>query len=96
MTLYVGLRNYTDIKSGLRVRKDEPVELSDADAARLPSDVIGPASDLVAQPTVSPLVGERGPEMVTFGPEPDIKIDLGADELSQKPNRKRTAQKDRT
>jgi hypothetical protein len=89
MTLYVGLRNYTDIQLGLRVRKDETIEVADADAARLPGDVIGPAGKSVVVPAPMPQINN-------LAPEPDIEIDLGADDLSQKPNRKRTAQKDRT
>jgi hypothetical protein len=101
MTLYVGLRNYSDTASGLRVRKGEPVELSEADAARLPGDVLGPSTGTwVVHPTKpdpAPASPRPAPgHQPDAAPELDIEIDLGADDLSQKPNRKRTAQKDRT
>jgi antitoxin (DNA-binding transcriptional repressor) of toxin-antitoxin stability system len=76
MTLYVGLRNYSDIKTGLRVRKGETVEI--ADAGHLVGDVVATATGQVSASCLTE-------------PEPDIDIDLGADDLAQKPNRKRTA-----
>jgi hypothetical protein len=82
MTLYVGLRNYTDIKTGLRVRKGETVEV-DVDVTHLLGDVFG--HEIVVALRAST---QTEPEADAV---PDIEIDLGADDLSQKPNRKRTA-----
>jgi hypothetical protein len=94
MTLYVGLRNYSDIKTGLRVRKGEPVEIADGHVAEhLVGDLFGPVPNLAAELEMSLI---HKPEMDSAAPELDIEIDLGTDDLSQKPNRKRTAQKDRT
>jgi hypothetical protein len=96
MTLYVGLRNYSDIKTGLRVRKGETVEI-DVDVTHLLGDVFG--HEIVVALRASTQTAPEAKPFVDLGPvqkpELDIEIDLGADDLSQKPNRKRTAQKDR-
>jgi hypothetical protein len=85
MTLYIGLRNYSNIKTGLRVVKGEPVDIADNKAAQdLIGDVFGLADDIE-------VVAAPMPQINNLAPEPDIKIDLGADDLAQKPNRARAA-----
>jgi hypothetical protein len=94
MTLYVGLRNYSDIKTGLRAHLGETVEVL-GDVTHLLGDVLAAQTPPAGGP--SPASPRPAPgHQPDAAPEPDIEIDLGADDLSQKPNRKRTAQKDRT
>ena len=85
MTLYIGLRNYSDIASGLRVVKGEIGEIPDGhDAEHLVGDVF---AVYVSEETSDSLVSTV-PEADAV---PDIEIDLGADELAQQPNSKRSS-----